>query len=59
MMKQPIQPQNSEKIKQTASQLREIVTRFDAQISILDELITQVEAENRDYLVNFTQKVGD
>jgi hypothetical protein len=58
-MKQPIQPQNSEKIKQTASQLREIATRFDAQILILDELMIQVEAENRDYLMNYTQKVRD
>ena len=41
------QPQDLEKVKQTAAKLRDICTMFDAQIMILDELIAQVEAENR------------
>ena len=41
------QPPDLEKVKQTAAKLRDICTMFDAQIMILDELIAQVEAENR------------
>lgn len=46
MTQQP-QPPDLEKIKQRAAKMREICLMFDAQIMILDELIAQVEAENR------------
>ncbi len=57
MMNQPSQTPNPEKIKQTASRLRDICTMFDAQILILDELIAQVEAENRNHPLNYTKKM--
>lgn len=46
MTQQP-QPPDLEKVKQRAAKMRDICTMFDAQIMILDELIAQVEAENR------------
>lgn len=46
MTQQPQLP-DLEKVKQRAAKMREICLMFDAQIMILDELIAQVEAENR------------
>lgn len=46
------QPPAPEKVQQTVKRLREICAMFDAQIMVLDELIAQVEAENRDNLFN-------
>lgn len=46
MNQQPQLP-DPEKVKQRAARMREICLMFDAQIMILDELIAQVEAENR------------
>lgn len=45
-------PQNKidallEKVKQRAAKIQEICRRADAEILILDELIAQLEAENR------------
>lgn len=51
MTQQP-QPPDLEKVKQTAAKLREICTMFDVQIMVLDELIAQVEAENRNNPIN-------
>lgn len=51
MTQQP-QPPDLEKVKQTAAKLRDICTMFDTQIMVLDELIAQVEAENRHNPVN-------
>ncbi|MCA2814094.1 MAG: hypothetical protein IM477_16805 [Microcystis sp. M090S1] len=36
-----------EKVKQRAAKIQEICRRADAEILILDELIAQLEAENR------------
>ena len=41
-----------EKVKQRAARMREICVMFDAQIMVLDELIAQVEAENRNNRIN-------
>ena len=51
MTQQP-QPPDLEKVKQKAAKLREICTMFDAQITVLDELIAQVETENRNNPIN-------
>ena len=51
-MNQPLQFPDLEKVKQRAARMREICLMFDAQIMILDELIAQVEAENRNNLIN-------
>ena len=51
-MNQPLQFPDPEKVKQRAARMREICLMFDAQIMILDELIAQVEAENRNNLIN-------
>ncbi len=51
MTQQP-QPPDLEKVKQTAARMREICLMFDAQIMLLDELIAQVEAENRNNPIN-------
>ena len=41
-----------EKVKQRAARMHDICLMFDAQIMILDELIAQVEAENRNNPIN-------
>jgi len=41
-----------EKVKQRAAKIQEICRRADAEILILDELIAQVESENRSSRVN-------
>lgn len=51
-MNQPLQFPDPEKVKQRAARMREICLMFDAQIMILDELIAQVEAENRNNPIN-------
>lgn len=51
MTQQPRIP-DPEKVKQTAAKLRDVCYMFDAQIMVLDELIAQVEAENRNNLLN-------
>ena len=40
-----------EKVKQRAAKVQEICRRADAEILILDELIAQLEAENRSSLL--------
>ena len=51
MNKQPHLP-DPEKVKQRVARMREICLMFDAQIMLLDELIAQVEAENRNNPIN-------
>jgi alpha-D-ribose 1-methylphosphonate 5-triphosphate synthase subunit PhnL len=51
MTEQP-QPPSLEKVKQRAARMQEICLMFDYQIMVLDELIAQVEAENRDNPIN-------
>ena len=51
-MTQPPQLPAPEKVKQRAARMREICIMFDAQIMVLDELIAQVEAENRNNPIN-------
>lgn len=51
-MTQPPQFPDPEKVKQRVVRMREICLMFDAQIMVLDELIAQVEAENRNNPVN-------
>lgn len=55
-MNQQPQPLDLEKVKQRAAKMREICLMFDAQIMILDELIAQVEAENRNNPFNVYQR---
>lgn len=58
MTQQPKYP-DLERIKQRAARMREICSMFDAQIMVLDELIAQVEAENRNNPVNvYRRKKG-
>lgn len=52
MTQQQPQPPNLEKVKQRAAKMHEICLMFDAQIMLLDELIAQVEAENRNHPMN-------
>lgn len=51
-MTQQSQPPDLEKVKQTAAKLHDICIMFDAQIMVLDELIAQVEAQNRNNPIN-------
>lgn len=51
-MTQPPQFPDLEKVKQRAARMRDICLMFDAQIMVLDELIAQVEAENRNNPIN-------
>ncbi|MBD2305502.1 hypothetical protein H6G17_08240 [Chroococcidiopsis sp. FACHB-1243] len=51
-MNQPLKFTDPEKVKQRATRMREICLMFDAQIMLLDELIAQVEAENRNNPIN-------
>ena len=51
MNNQPHLPE-PEKVKQRVARMREICLMFDAQIMLLDELIAQVEAENRNNPIN-------
>lgn len=41
------QPPSLEKVKQTSAKVQEICKRADANILILDEIIAQLEEENR------------
>ncbi|MDZ4873544.1 MAG: hypothetical protein CLLPBCKN_002940 [Chroococcidiopsis cubana SAG 39.79] len=51
-MNQSLKFPDLEKVKQRAARMREICLMFDAQIMLLDELIAQVEAENRNNPIN-------
>lgn len=51
-MTQQSQLPDLEKVGQRAARMQEICLMFDAQIMILDELIAQVEAENRNNPMN-------
>lgn len=51
-MTQPPQLPDPDKVKQRAARMREICVMFDAQIMVLDQLIAQVEAENRNNPIN-------
>ncbi len=51
-MTQTPQLPDPKKVKQRAARMREICSMFDVQIMILDELIAQVEAENRNNPIN-------
>lgn len=51
-MTQPPQFPDPEKVKQRVARMREIYLMFDAQITVLDELIAQVEAKNRNNPIN-------
>lgn len=51
MTNQPRVPDPETRARSIAK-LRDICTMFDAQIMVLDELIAQVEAENRNNSVN-------
>lgn len=51
MTKQPQFP-DPERVKQRVKRMQEICLMFDAQIMLLDELIAQVEAENRNNPLN-------
>ena len=58
MTEQP-QPPSLEKVKQRAARMHEICLMFDYQIMVLDELIAQVEAENRNNPINvYRRKKG-
>lgn len=51
-MTQPPHLPDPERVKQRVARMREICLMFDAQIMVLDELIAQVEAENRNNPIN-------
>lgn len=51
-MNQPLQFPDPEKVKQRAARMHEICLMFDSQIMLLDELIAQLEAENRNHPIN-------
>ena len=55
-MTQPLHLPDPEKVKQRVARMREICLMFDAQIMVLDELIAQVEAENRKNLINLYRR---
>lgn len=55
-MNQPLKFPDPEKVKQRANRMREICLMFDTQIMVLDELIAQVEAENRKNPINIYRR---
>ena len=55
MNNQPRIPDPETRAKSVA-RLRDICTMFDAQIMVLDELIAQVEAENRNNPLNVSRR---
>ena len=55
-MTQTPQVPDPEKVKQRVARMREICQMFDAQILILDELIADVEAQNRNNPINLRRR---
>ncbi|MDV2996476.1 MAG: hypothetical protein N4J56_006130 [Chroococcidiopsis sp. SAG 2025] len=55
-MNQPLKFPDAAKVKQRAARMREICLIFDAQIMLLDELIAQVEAANRNNPINIHRR---
>lgn len=55
-MNKAIKTPDIDKVKLTAAKMRDICTMFDAQIIVLDELIAQVEAENRNHPLKIRTK---